>query len=78
MYPFIRFSNGDDGGNPFQSNLNNRVEVKNLNSLRQVQQAADYEVVRQAAIVAGDVIDNNDDDDNGTPKNLSRNPYVSC
>ena len=33
----------------------NRVEVKNLNSIRQVQQAAEYEAVRQAeAVVNGD------------------------
>ena len=41
----------DDSSMEFHSNLNNRVEVKNLNSLRQVQQAADYEAVRQAEIV---------------------------
>ena len=44
----------DNDNNEFQSNLKNRVEVKNLNSLRQVQQAADFEAVRQAAIVAGE------------------------
>ena len=35
-----------------QPNLNNRVEVKNLNSLRQVQQAAEYEAVRQAKLLS--------------------------
>jgi len=55
-----------DGNAEFQSNLKNRVEVKNLNSLRQVQQAADYEVLRQAKIVAGD--DENHDSTTTTPK----------
>ena len=65
-------SAGDENNNnPFQSNLKNRVEVKNLNSLRQVQQAADYEAVRQAKIVAGnneDGDDNNNTNATGTPK----------
>lgn len=38
----------------FTPNLNHRVEVKNLNSLRQVQQAAEYEAVRQAEILCQD------------------------
>ena len=38
----------DDDHNTLLERTGNRVEVKNLNSLRQVQQAAEYEAIRQA------------------------------
>ena len=38
----------------FVPNIKNRVEVKNLNSLRQVQQAAEYEAIRQAKTISLD------------------------
>jgi aspartyl-tRNA(Asn)/glutamyl-tRNA(Gln) amidotransferase subunit B len=49
----------DDDGSSSDDNLldrtGHRVEVKNLNSIRQVQQAAEYEAIRQAeAVVNGD------------------------
>ncbi len=37
----------DNGDNDILKRTGNRVEVKNLNSIRQVQQAAEYEAVRQ-------------------------------
>lgn len=56
-------TDGNSGKFEFQANMNNRVEVKNLNSLRQVVQAADYESIRQAKIVAGDEDDNDNTDE---------------
>jgi aspartyl-tRNA(Asn)/glutamyl-tRNA(Gln) amidotransferase subunit B len=41
-------------GDAFIPNIKNRVEVKNLNSLRQVQQAAEYEAIRQAKVISED------------------------
>jgi aspartyl-tRNA(Asn)/glutamyl-tRNA(Gln) amidotransferase subunit B len=53
----------DDDNNQFIPNLNNRVEVKNLNSLRQVQQATEYEALRQAKLVSENNSSNNESDD---------------
>jgi aspartyl-tRNA(Asn)/glutamyl-tRNA(Gln) amidotransferase subunit B len=50
--PILHKNNDDDNNDKFQPNLNNRVEVKNLNSLKQVQQAAEYEAVRQAQLLS--------------------------
>ena len=53
-------------GPEFQSNLYNRVEVKNLNSLRQVQQAADYEALRQVKIIVAEAEAATDNRKHGT------------
>jgi aspartyl-tRNA(Asn)/glutamyl-tRNA(Gln) amidotransferase subunit B len=52
--PLVKDSvtNDNGGGNLFQR-AGNRVEVKNLNSIRQIQQAAEYEAIRQAEAEAG-------------------------
>ena len=45
----------NDDNDDILSRTGNRVEVKNLNSIRQVQQAAKYEAIRQAkAFVRGE------------------------
>ena len=45
----------NDNNDDILTRTGNRVEVKNLNSIRQVQQAAKYEAIRQAkAFVSGE------------------------
>lgn len=67
IHPLHNNDNNNTSNNKFKSNLKNRVEVKNLNSLRQVQQAANYEAVRQAKIVAADDDDDDDNNEQDTP-----------
>ena len=45
---------GDDNDDDFLSLCGNRVEVKNLNSIRQVQLAAEYEAIRQVKSLVDD------------------------
>jgi aspartyl-tRNA(Asn)/glutamyl-tRNA(Gln) amidotransferase subunit B len=44
---------GEEGGDLLLRRAGNRVEVKNLNSIRQVQLAAEYEAIRQVEAVTG-------------------------
>ncbi len=47
----------DENNMPLQSNLNPKVEVKNLNSFRSVERALAYEIERQTKLMeAGDVV----------------------
>ena len=51
IMPILENNENDIGNDDVLSRTGNRVEVKNLNSIRQVQQAAEYEALRQSKAI---------------------------